>query len=77
MKEPRILVIAKRDAHHAWKEALGDDVHCVTPGTPLYGSRFDLLIDDHHDDSLASRYQEWLNHVFCRLSPKGKYVITS
>lgn len=74
-KDTRIMVIARRDAHRGWEEAMESDVMCVVPDQALYGVRVDLILIDLPPEDLSSeRAQAWLEHVMCRLSPKGKLV---
>ena len=81
-EKPRILVIARRDAHHAWEEALGkDNVHCITPLTNVYGMRCDLIIEDSDrpiNPDHREKYEQWLEQELgCRLGMNGKFIRSS
>lgn len=76
-EQPRILVIARRDDHKSWIEAIGK-AHgdLVVPGTPLYGSRFDLILVALPVEDRNERFHRWWEQdVLCRLSRTGKIVM--
>ena len=79
---PRILVIARRQAHRHWEAIISSPPDTLDPNrvvacfTPLYGSRFDLILVDLPHEDRTNGFHEWLNQdVMCRLSPNGRLVM--
>ena len=67
MKEPRTLVVTDYPVCPATV-----DVLVVSAGTALYGMRLDrIVIEDTPQNPYTA---EWINHLMCRLSPKGELV---
>lgn len=76
--EPHICVIARRVDHDDWRKIFGDLAHYTAPMHPLYGMRFDLIVDDvgvNVPDEWHEQYQLWFDTaVRCRLAPNGKII---
>jgi len=81
---PRILVVARASDHGEWEAIIAsppdtlDPNRVVVPLTNLYGSRFDLIIVDlPYQDRTTNRFLDWYEQgVRCRLSPRGKIVVS-
>jgi len=73
---PTILVVARSDAHHGWRQSLGERANYLTMEGRVYGRRYDLiLIDLDPADLQRERTQLWLEQeVATRLNPNGKLV---
>lgn len=73
--EPRVLVVSRHADHDRWRRLLGPAAQVVTPGRPLYGSRFDVVIEDLPvpRDPDWPRIEKWFDQeVRCRLGRTGK-----